>query len=94
MAFEFSGINANNNIVDLSAGYNEDAGMLRSIERFDGTAWSAVSEVALVEPKVLVALLSSAIMQFFYNNKNLFFTYTFIFSRTHAGCLSLSTTPP
>jgi len=32
-------------------GYNEDAGMLRSIERFDGTAWTAVSEVALVEPK-------------------------------------------
>ena len=51
--------------MDLSAGYNEDAGMLRSIERFDGTAWTAVSEVALVEPKVLVALLSSAIMQFF-----------------------------
>ena len=49
----------------MSAGYNEDAGMLRSIERFDGTAWTAVSEVALVEPKVLVALLSSAIMQFF-----------------------------
>jgi len=32
-------------------GYNEENGMLRSIERFDGTAWSTVSEVALEEPK-------------------------------------------
>ena len=26
--------------------------MLRSIERFDGTAWATVTEVALEEPKV------------------------------------------
>merc|ERR1719220_3399636 len=32
-------------------GYNEANGMLRSIERFDGTAWATVTEVALEEPK-------------------------------------------
>ena len=41
----------------LDPGYNEASGMLRSIERFDGTSWATVSEVALEEPKVFHILL-------------------------------------